>query len=372
MILRHIRAPFNSIASRLTPFVAGGLACLLLASCGGGGEGGAGHGGDGGGGSTTPPELEQTPSTVFAAPSGRLCAQRDGDGHCIAPTATAATAQQIIAAATDPNGEVFKVDAFGWRQDWSFETLAGAFVRSAYTYGSERKPLLIGKNRLVLDGHTYLFSRRENENAWLFEAPNLGTIRLSLYDENVISVVHSTGEGGSSGSLQTGIRTWLDGTMWSSEIGLTTDRADAITGDAVKYRGFVHLVAGSGAAVNIRNLLEVMPGNCPVELTVDARFGHVFVAPVQCTSSDGRSVTFSLPGTLTVEDSRLKHDAAQRGTMSVIGLPHDARPEDGAPTLTINVSLDQVDGAFFGAGARSLHLSGSGAGGAFYLKALRQ
>lgn len=325
----------------------------------------------GGGGSDTP---EVTPSGVFAAPAGTLCASRNAQGHCVQPTATSATATQVLSAITNPSGEVFKVDAFGWEQRWTYQASNGQITHSAHAYGHGRKPVLIGRNRVELEGRTYSFSRKLDANqAEFVSADPPGSVTVSVLSPEVLSVVVASGSGQVTGGLGSpgGLQQTVDSTVWSAEIGLTTDRSDAVTGNAVIYAGTITVFGGDGRPTGVRNLLNVTSASCPITLEFNATTGLLSVRTVQCTTGDGGTVGFTLASDFDVTDSVLKSRSALQGIASVAG-PASGDTQREAPMVSSSFALTAVDGQFFGRGARWLHLSGAGVGGAFYIKAQRQ
>ena len=333
---------------------------ILLSACGGGGaEDGA---------------PEATPSGVFAPPSGALCASRDRAGQCARPTASAATAAQVLAAITQPSGDLYRIEGFGWQQRWTYQAVNGQITESSHTYAHGRKSLVVGRNQVVVDGQAYAFHRQVDAGTVEFtSADPQGSVTVSVFDQNILNVVHSTGSGQVTGVPEPGgaIQQSVDSTVWSAETGLLTDRSDAATGSAVRYAGTLTLFGGDGRPAGVRNLVNTTSGSCTITLELNANTGALTVPAVQCTAPNGAVLRFALTSTFDVEDSTLKHKSAIQGTATLQG-PAQGDAAAEAPMVATGFSLSAVDGEFSGRGARTLHLSGAGDGGGFYIKATKQ
>ncbi|MEF7615658.1 hypothetical protein V4F39_17215 [Aquincola sp. MAHUQ-54] len=329
----------------------------MVSACGGGG--GEGSGSDG----------EPNASTVFAAPSGALCATKDDRGHCLQPTASAVTAEQMLAVLNDPEGPQVKFEGVGQVLGTVSRSVGTAIQHFQRTYDLARKTVVIGRQRVEIDGKVYRFTEFDGERTYKYvNDANTGGVELVLFTEEVLAITESTGTGSTTGSVPH-LVVEADTTVWVGEIGLLTDRADAVTGDAVRYQGVVFAIGGPGTPLPEGNGGQYLNGTsngCDITLEFNPVTGVLRAEPTSCVGSGAQ---FTLADDPVFENSEPKLKSAARSTGVVIGHAF-SDPDD--PTVSATFGATKFDGAFFGRGAKRLHLSGSDANGSFYIKAERQ
>ncbi|MEF7615651.1 hypothetical protein V4F39_17180 [Aquincola sp. MAHUQ-54] len=331
----------------------------MVSACGGGG--GEGSGSDG----------EPNASTVFAAPSGALCAAKDDRGHCLQPTASAVTAEQMLAVLNDPEGPQVKFEGVGQVLGGAWRVTSGEIPEyTHYTYDLARKTMVIGRHRVEMDGEVYRFKEFDGERKYKYvNDANTGLVELTLFSEEVLTVLRSTGAGYVTGSITTGITSEVDDEVWLGEVGLLTDRADAVTGDAVRYKGVIFALAGPGTPIPLAEdnfYYNATSDGCEIDLEFNAVTGVLRADPTACAPT---GVQFTLAENPAFENSEPKLKSSDRST-GVVTYYASRNLDD--PIVSLPFGATKFDGAFFGRGAKRLHLSGSDANGSFYIKAERQ
>ncbi|MEF7615665.1 hypothetical protein V4F39_17250 [Aquincola sp. MAHUQ-54] len=350
MTIRVARSTLRSAV----PLLAAASLIMVVSGCGGGGGGG------------DEAQTGAAANTVFAAPSGALCAAKDERGYCLQPTASVATAAQMLAVLNDPNGPqvrfegVGQVLGFAWRSPGG-----GLFDVYRQTYDLARKTVVIGRQRVEIDGEVYRFTTFDGTRTYKFvNDADTSDVEVVLYTDEVLSIVQSAAVGQTVGSVSQ-----VEGTAWKGEIGLLADRADAVTGNAVRYKGVIFALGGPGTPMpggHGGQYLDGTSNGCDITLEFNAMTGVLRAEPTPCT---GTGVQFNLVEEPTFDRSESQLKSAPLSTGVVTGA---AISDAEDPAVSATFGATKFDGAFFGRGAKRLHLTGSNANGSFVIQAERQ
>ncbi|CAN5697408.1 hypothetical protein BH11PSE8_BH11PSE8_14070 [soil metagenome] len=347
------------------------LVSLMLAACGGGGGNGA---------TTIPPTTPTTPttppatSTVFAEPSGALCAVRDANSICAEPTSSQASVAQLQALQQDATGDLVHFTAIGVENDLyqAFGSVASGLgvTSSQSNYALLEQTLVLGRNQVTEGSTTYAFSRiadtgnleyasGENRYAlsllWGGGTPFTGR-RNNTYDEAV----------GSDGGGHVGIK------IWASFFGPLTDLASAPSEADVQFTGTLSIQGGDGSPYPVGSagrMGRMVYGSCPITLTLHTSDGTLTSTGAVCTDPQTTAVIQFTLAPLHFESSRLK---AQLSNEAGIQIEGPSGGLTGAPITRAQFASSQISGAVYGPAAAGIAIVGSSPQGMFNLVAVRQ
>lgn len=270
------------------------------------------------------------------------------------------------------------MEAQGWDTRWVYRAMLGptapqpGFNHSRLTYDHMRKVVVIGRDRVTIDGIDHTFDRRFPDGSLQYRADDgIHAVRLSAAEgDDALGLTWTRGTGSITGTVDTYLLQEVDSSVWSARLGLLADQHDAAVGPWVEYLGSVSILAGDGAVLAGGATIHQISGGCQIRLRLNTVTGALNADPVECVTEKGVRVAFTLPG-LRIQGSIVVRDLRDLPPQGHLSGPVETNLQD-PPMTSINLSFERVDGILYGLGASTLRFSGAADQGIFDVMALRQ
>lgn len=323
---------------------------VMLSACGGGNK------------STSEDKAQNLfASAVFAEPSGPLCSVRKNDlilrlEYCPEPTASSASPRQLLQALNNPNHPYIEFSTKGIRMTFRFNSILYE--------GMEQKHVMLNADRLH-DGEKFYdyYSPISDDHTRAYSVSPAGTTILNRdSDPQIFQISQNT-------ALTTptpGV--WFDQTAWSSYLGMRTDWLTAPTERTVIFHGHAVVSAGDGhrlvASTPSGETASHTRGQCPIEMELDTKFGHLRLknSPVTCTDAEtGAQMTLAISDLgLRSEASVVKIGVSDSAVVaSLIALPEEVS--------LLGESINDISGGIYGEQAKVVVVQGSSSNAHFLL-----
>jgi len=342
---------------------------IVLAACGGGGTAS-----DNGLAIAPNASTSETAiTTVFAEPSGVLCANMIGT-DCVEPTSSGATLLQLLTTLSNAQGPTVRMTRFGSSSISHTKTAGGILTEGSASYSSLEKPIVFGRNQIKLDSKTYAFESILPNGNLNFRASTSDTLLIPPLSSLGVTFSQIDTVSGGSGVGTPNLAVTVDSNSWLSFFGVLTDKTDvAIPADhLIHYSGGISFWGGDGTPFSASMFGRNVSVLCPINMTLDTTNGKLAASTANCTDARNRSLQFTLRD-LFIKNSRVWGNLGDEASAFTTG---PAYPFDPAatvvPTVSVTFTSSQVGGAVYATNAQFISIQGSSTLGQFAVSVVRQ
>lgn len=262
---------------------------------------------------------------------------------------------------------------YGYIVNSHTKSIGASMVEGSYSYDSVSKPIVFGRNQIVLDGKAYGFASTQANGTLEFRANDTDKVLMpSLLTDSAVAFSQSNLVSSVTGTLSQTVT--IDNSSWSAFFGVLTDKVDANppSDNKMQYKGSISFVGGNGAPFPGSMFLNVVSTFCPITLNFDAATGTLSTVTTSCTDSRGTHLDFSLKD-LTIKNSRVFASVGDEAQGAASGPSSSGDASTGTvPTVALSFTSSKIGGAVFGKNAQYVGIQGSGASGLFSVTAFRQ